>query len=76
MVVSREVFYCIDRHCNVYPSCRVVPIERDAAVWLTRPVFDNLICFRTECLKEVFEIFIADIFAAEVVNAQIELHGT
>ncbi len=28
-----------------------------------------------ECLKEVFEIFIADIFDAKVINAQIEPHG-
>ncbi len=75
MVISREICNCIDRHCNVHPSCSVVPIEFDATVWITCPVFDNLIRFSTECLKEVFEIFITDIFDAKVVNAQIEPHG-
>jgi hypothetical protein len=32
MVISREVFNRIDRHCNVHPWCSVVPIELDAAV--------------------------------------------
>ena len=76
MVISCEVFNRIDWHCNVYPLCTVVPVELDATVQIAHPVLDNFIHFSPQCLIEVFEIFIADLFDAEVVNAQIEPHGT
>ncbi len=75
MVISGEVFYHIDRHGYVYPLCIVVPIELDAAVQITCPIFNNLIQLSMQCLKEVFEMFVADVFDAEVINAQIESNG-
>jgi hypothetical protein len=75
MVIPGKVFDCIDGHSNVYPMFDVVPLEIDAAVEIASPILNNVICLRAQCSKEVFEIFIADVFDPKVINAQIKPDG-
>ncbi len=74
IVIPGEVFDCIDRHGNVYPTFDIVSLEIDAAVEIASPILNNFICL-SACSKEVFESFIANLFDSKVVDTQIKLDG-
>ena len=53
-----------------------MPVERDAAIQIARPILNNVIGFFAKGSEKVFEVVVANILYPEVIHAQVEPDGT
>jgi hypothetical protein len=70
------MFGNIVRHCYVDISFIVVLCERDTTIEIALPIFNNFVRFCPKGSKEVLEVFVTNIFDAEVVHTQVEPDGS
>jgi hypothetical protein len=75
MSKSSECLFNVAGHGEVDFTFLVVPIECDAKIPSSVPVFFNFIVL-LKCLDEVVEVSFVDVFNTEIVHDQCEADGS
>ncbi len=54
----------------------IVPLEVDATIEITGLVFNNVICFLSEGVVKMLEMFLANVFDPKVIYCKVEPYQT
>ena len=72
MSITGQLFHDILWHGKINVAFIIIPLEVDATIEITGLVFNNVICFLSEGVVKMLEMFLANIFAPKVIYCKVE----
>ncbi len=72
MSIMGQLFHDILGHGKINVAFIIIPLEFDATIEITSSVFNNVICFLSEGVVKMLEMFLANAFDPKVIYCKVE----
>jgi hypothetical protein len=72
MSITGQLFHDILGHDKINIAFIIIPLEVDATIEITGLVFNNVICFLSEGVVKMLEMFLANVFDPKVIYCKVE----
>ncbi len=76
MSITGQLFHDILGHGKINIAFIIIPLEVDYTIEITSLVFNNVICFLSEGIVKMLEMFLANVFDPKVIYCKVKPYQT
>ncbi len=76
MSITGQLFHDILGHGKINVAFIIIPLEVDATIEITGLIFNNVICFLSEGIVKMLEMFVTNVCDPKVIYCKAEPYRT